>query len=241
MVMNVREWNRAQNHPLVEWLPIKQLRFVEFAQQYMKESDGRWPTYKAFMDEFGWTSPNSVTQNIRALLKKGLIVKVGRGYQFKKDLPMMPEPGIPVKGVIKAGPMAEAIEADEGHISLDTLFPNLDRMFALRVSGQSMAGADIHDGDYVLLVDDDIPNGGIGAVLYNQETSLKRVYMDAEGLRLEPANPDFDNITIKPDLFEHVMMLGRYVGHVNKSGIHKHGTDPLRLTEAPQITRYRPN
>jgi repressor LexA len=82
-----------------------------------------------------------------------------------------------------------------------------------------MVGADINDGDYVLLMDDDIPNGGIGAVLYDGETSLKRVFYDEFGLRLEPANSEYDDIHIRPDVFEEVRVLGRYVGHVNRTGI----------------------
>ncbi|MFT4605504.1 MAG: repressor LexA, partial [Rhodothermales bacterium] len=74
---------------------------------------------------------------------------------------------------------------------------------------------------YVLLMDDDIPNGGIGAILYNGETSLKRVFYDEKGLRLEPANPEYEAINIRPDVFEEVRMLGRYVGHVNQTGIYK--------------------
>ena len=129
--------------------------------------------------------------------------------------------GIPIRGLVSAGQLQEAIEANLGTITLETLFPNLDRIFAIRVAGQSMKGADIHDGDYVLLIDDDIPNGGIGAVLYNGETSLKRIYTDENGLRLEPANPEYDDIYIEPDVFEEVHVLGRYVGHVNKNGIYK--------------------
>ncbi len=120
-----------------------------------------------------------------------------------------------------AGQLQEAVEANLGTISLEMLFPNLDRIYAIRVAGQSMTGADIEDGDYVLLIDDDIPNGGIGAVLYNGETSLKRIFYDQEGLRLEPANDESSDIYIKPDIFEEVRILGRYVGHVNKNGIFK--------------------
>ena len=102
------------------------------------------------------------------------------------------------------------------------MFPNLDRIFAIRVSGKSMSGAGIEDGDCVLLIDDDIPDGGIGAVLYNGETSLKYIYHDENGLRLEPANPDYDAIHISPDIFEEVKVLGRYVGCVTSGGIFRH-------------------
>ena len=123
--------------------------------------------------------------------------------------------------MITAGVLQEAVEADLGSITLETLFPRLDRIFAIRVSGRSMVGAGIEDGDYVLLVDEDIPNGGIGAVLYNGETSLKRIFRQKDGLRLEPANEDYDAVLIRPDLFEEVQVLGRYCGHVNDKGIYK--------------------
>ena len=84
-----------------------------------------------------------------------------------------------------------------------------------------MIGVDIQDGDYVLLIDDDIPNGGIGAVLYDGETSLKRIYQEPDGLRLVAANDAYKDIRISPDIFEEVKILGRYVGHVNKNGIYK--------------------
>ncbi len=204
----------------------------------MQDNEGDWPTYRELQGEFDWVSPNSVTQNIRALLKKGILVKFGVGYKFRDELPQ--ERGVPIKGVIAAGQLQEAVEANLGSITLETLFPDLSRMFALRVSGQSMAGADIRSGDYVLLVDDDIPNGGIGAILYNGETSLKRIYMESSGLRLEPANPEYDNIRIEPDIFEEVTVLGRYIGHVNQTGIHKHKPTPLRRVGKPKISRFRP-
>ncbi len=73
----------------------------------------------------------------------------------------------------------------------------------------------------MLLVEENIPNGGIGAVLYNGETSLKHIYVNDRGLRLEPANPNYDDIIIDPGEFEEVRVLGRYVGHVNEHGIPK--------------------
>ena len=113
------------------------------------------------------------------------------------------------------------MESNLGSITLETLFPNLDRIFAIRVAGNSMIGADINDGDYVLLIDDDIPNGGIGAVLYDGETSLKRIFSTERGLRLEPANEEYPDIQIEPGVFEEVRLLGRYVGHMNTSGVYK--------------------
>jgi repressor LexA len=163
-----------------------------------------------------------VTQNLHALWKKGYLEREQDGFRLAAHTVLREEPaGIPIRGTISAGRLQEAVESNLGTITLETLFPNLDRIFAIRVAGQSMIGADIHDGDYVLLMDDDIPNGGIGAILYNGETSLKRVYYDDDGLRLEPANEEYATIYIRPDVFEEVRILGRYVGHVNQTGIYR--------------------
>lgn len=205
-------------------LTAKQYDFLKYLQQYVRRH-GVWPTYREIVDNFDYRSPNSVTQNLQALEKKGHLRRDTDGYQLVDRSPASREPaGIPIRGIITAGHLQEAVEEHLGTITLETLFPNMDRIFAIRVSGQSMIGADINDGDYVLLMDDDIPNGGIGAILYNGETSLKRVFYDEQGLRLEPANEEYSNIHIKPDVFEEVRILGRYVGHVNNNGIFKRTT-----------------
>ena len=202
-------------------LTAKQKTFLNYLKEFIR-SEGVWPTYREIVDHFEFRSPNSVTQNLQALFKKGYLEKDGLGYRLREAFESgASKIGVPVRGVITAGVLQEAVEADLGTITLETLFPQLDRMYAIRVSGQSMIGADIQDGDYVLLMDDDIPNGGIGAVLYNGETSLKKIFYDQNGLRLEPANPEFSDIVIKPDVFEEVTVLGKYVGHINKNGIYK--------------------
>jgi len=198
-------------------LTEKQKAVLDYIIKYDQEKQ-RWPSYEEFTHEFSYKSSNSITQNLKALTKKGYLIHADGGYQLKSGNENG-QAGIPVLGEISAGTLQEAVEANLGNITLETVFPNIDRIFAVRVRGESMIGAEIHDGDYVLLVDDDIPDGGVGAVLYNGETSLKRVFMDRQGLRLEPANPEYDTISISPDIFEEVKILGRYIGHVNKNGI----------------------
>lgn len=202
-------------------LTSKQDSFLQYLKSFVEE-EGVWPTYREISDFFGFRSPNSVTQNLQALHKKGYLIKEDDGFLFPEENEIdIATFGIPIQGVITAGKLQEAVEENLGTITLETLFPSMDRMFAIRVSGNSMMGVDIHDGDYVLLMDDDIPNGGIGAILYNGETTLKKVFYDERGLRLEAANKEYEDIHIRPDVFEEVRVLGKYMGHVNKTGIHK--------------------
>jgi len=206
-------------------LTRKQKEFLDFILEYKKDHDV-WPTYREIADAFGYKSPNSVTQNIQALLKKEYLIKTEDDeYDIHPDYSDWVEEkkprGIPVRGLIAAGYLQEAVEADLGHITLETLFPDLNNVFALRVSGMSMKDAGIQDGDFVLLKDTEIKQGEIGAVLYNDETSLKRIYYNKNGLRLEPANEEYDDIVIEPDSCENVQVIGKYVGHVSRSGIYR--------------------
>ncbi|MEM1269012.1 MAG: S24 family peptidase [Bacteroidota bacterium] len=202
-------------------LTSKQNAFMSYLIDHIRDQ-GVWPTYREMVDHFGYRSPNSVTQNLQALMKKGYLRRESGSYQFTDQRPFRTaRVGIPIRGIITAGPLQDAVEAELGEITLDMLFPNLDRIFAIRVKGDSMIGADINDGDFVLLIDDDIPNGGIGAVLYGGQTTLKRIYHDKSGIRLEPANDEYPDVHINPDVFEEVRVLGRYIGHVNHRGIYK--------------------
>jgi len=199
-------------------LTPKQRDFLGYVRSFLKRN-GEWPTYRDIIDHFDFRSPNSVTQNLQALFKKGYLKRDEFGYELVDRDPGPFAGAIQIRGVITAGVLQEAVEADLGQITLETLFPNLDRIFAIRVSGDSMIGADIQNGDYVLLVDEDIKDGGIGAVMYNGETSLKYIHRERDGLRLESANDEYGDIYINPDVFEEVRILGRYVGHVNRAGI----------------------
>ncbi len=211
-------------------LTRKQREFFHYIVEYKKDNDA-WPTYREIADKFDFKSPNSVTQNIKSLIKKGYLKKTnedeyelanqGNRYITEEIEEETTYGGIPVKGIITAGYLQEAVEANLGSITLNMIFPNLNKMYALRVAGMSMRDAGISDGDFVLLCDDDVKNGDIGAVLYNGETSLKRIFYDKNGLRLEPANDAYSAIHVEPDVFEEVRIIGKYVGHVNKSGIYK--------------------
>ncbi len=43
----------------------------------------------------------------------------------------------------------------------------------------------------------------------SSRATKKHIYTDEHGLRLEPANPNYDDIIIEPEEFEEVHVLGR--------------------------------
>jgi SOS-response transcriptional repressor LexA len=83
-----------------------------------------------------------------------------------------------------------------------------------------MERAGIEVGDYVLLKKKEIRNGDIAAVIYNDETTLKRVYFEEDGLLLVPESEEHEPIRLEPDEAEEVILLGKYIGKANQNGLY---------------------
>jgi len=207
-------------------LTPKQQEFYDSLIAFFRRHQ-RLPSYREAADINGLQSKNSSLQYYQALEEKGYLERDGSGtYRFTSAVDIWPgsdEAGtsIPVLGEITAGAMQEAVQADLGEITFSYLFPNAENVFALRVKGMSMKELDISDGDYVLLSKTELRNGEVGAVLYNGETTLKKVHKENNKIRLKPANPEFDDIVIQPDEAEEVQTLGKYLGHINEKGLFK--------------------
>ena len=209
-------------------LSDKQRMVLEFIiDQHQKNRT--FPTFRAIANHIGQDSPNAATHFLSALSEKGCIDRDEEGNYILSDevLDFLTKPGIPVVGNISAGPPViadlQGVNFQTPKITLEDLFGRqYEKIFALEVSGQSMIDAGIQDGDFVFLIFDEIPDGEIGAIYYQQETTLKRIYRVPGGVRLEPANPDYSAalLTIDPKI-ESIEILGRYVGHMNKDGIYK--------------------
>lgn len=90
-------------------LTSKQLSFLKYIREYL-EDQGVWPTYRELAEEFDYRSPNSVTQNLQALFKKGFLEKDDSGYQLVRT--QSTQRGIPIRGIITAGAMQEAVDED---------------------------------------------------------------------------------------------------------------------------------
>lgn len=77
------------------------------------------------------------------------------------------------------------------------LVPNPKASFCVRVSGQSMVGAGIDDGD-LLIVDKDKSPADCAIVLavINGEFTVKRLRRKENGLYLQPENPAFEDLKI---------------------------------------------
>lgn len=99
---------------------------------------------------------------------------------------------------ISAGIPSPSHEYQMSKISLDhTLVKNKDTTFYARVSGQSMIGAGLDDGD-LLVVDKSIPaqHRQIAVCFIDGEFTVKRLKVTTEGVYLQPENPVYEPILV---------------------------------------------
>jgi repressor LexA len=110
---------------------------------------------------------------------------------------------VPILGRIAAGepiPYLDAREAQAADEWIDVaagLLGSNDRLFALRVRGNSMIDASVLDGDLVILHQQDSADDGDMVAAWiegDEETTLKYLYREGNHVRLQPANPSFEPI-----------------------------------------------
>lgn len=113
---------------------------------------------------------------------------------------------IPVLGTISAG---NPIIAQENIIGHEYTSDNCD--FCLRVKGDSMINARIHDGDIVYIrKQPDVENGEIAAVIIDgEEATLKRVYKLNGNVILHPENPTYKDMIFSKKDFKQVRIIGK--------------------------------
>ncbi|AQU06080.1 helix-turn-helix domain-containing protein [Dehalococcoides mccartyi] len=121
---------------------------------------------------------------------------------------------VQIMGVIPAGILSVEEETDLGsvHVTRDMIGGKIDRVFALRVNGESLSGDDIHSGDAVV-VDPDAPlvDGKIYAVRIENEVCARHVYKENGYIRLESSNGEFKRIEATG-----VEIMGRIVASVKQ-------------------------
>ncbi|MFP4135707.1 MAG: transcriptional repressor LexA [Candidatus Acetothermia bacterium] len=203
-----------------ENLTKRQYEILEFVYETIKETS-RPPTIREIGREFSISSTKGVSDHLDALEKKGWIKKDEarargiRPVRHKVKKLFAGEEGVPVVGSVVAGKPTLATENVEGPLKLEELFPRRDDLFALRVDGDSMVEAGIHQGDLAIVRQQ--PTAEVGdivvAIVNDEKGTVKKLSKLGEEIHLEPANPDYETIVKEPSEVE---IRGRVVGVVRK-------------------------
>ncbi len=99
----------------------------------------------------------------------------------------------PLLGEVKAGYDRYLDNNIQGYIEVNEE-DDVRGDYFLRVKGDSMDLARIHDGDIVFIKScDHLRSGSIGIVMVGEEVTIKRVIIKDDLLILEAANPAYDN------------------------------------------------
>lgn len=158
----------------------------------------RMPSYSELMKLTGYKSKGAVDYFVNKLIEDGVIEKDGSGKLIPKRL------WSPVKvlGTVEAGFPTAAEEELADTMSLDDyLIKNPDASYILKVKGDSMIDAGIHEGDMVVV--ERTPNHKEGQIVIAEvdgEWTIKYLRRKDGKLFLEPANKKFKPIYPKEEL-----------------------------------------
>lgn len=173
-------------------LTKKQKQIFDYIKFFL-DNNGYSPTFDELKNKFKLKALSGVHQHINVLIEKGYVIRdenATRGLTIrqsgKNDIVE-----IPLVGIITAGQPIEAIETKGETIAIarDTYF-DPDQLYALRVSGDSMIEDGIFNGDVVVIKKQTSAENGqtVVAIIDENEATLKKLYREKNGFRLQPAN-----------------------------------------------------
>lgn len=200
-------------------LTPRQRRILEVIRTTLRER-GYPPTVREIGEAVGLTSSSSVHSQLANLERKGLLSKdPTKPRTIGLAAGGAPAPGgvpVPLLGRIAAGAPLLAEESIEEYLTVPLGFAEGVDHFALRVSGDSMIGAGILDGDIVVVRrQEDADPGDIVAALLpgpaEDEATVKRLRRERGRVLLVPENP-----TLEPTEMRDGRILGKVVAVLRK-------------------------
>lgn len=196
----------------------RQRQILDFIKQHI-ETTGSAPTLRQIADALGVNSLATVHEHLQTLEAKGLIKRQHgktRAIELVEDKynPEKKSITVPILGFIAAGKPLEPYEDPNATMDIAPSFASSGkRIYVLQVRGDSMIEAQIQDGDYVVVREEQTARDGqiVVALLQNGMATLKRFYKEATRIRLEPANSSMNPIFAKD-----VKIQGVCVGVIRK-------------------------
>jgi len=191
-------------------LTERQQAILDFINQHVEEN-GFPPSVREIGRHFE-IYPATVQDHISALERKGYLQK----KRFQSRTLSVPassrRPGIPIVGRVAAGQPLLAQQNIEDTVQLPKEWAPAGA-FLLKVQGNSMEGAHILDGDYVLVHPQQMAaNGEIVVALIGEEATVKRFYRTDRGITLKAENPQYEPIEIERSEAASFKVIGKVMG-----------------------------
>ena len=185
-----------------------QRRVLEFIQAE-SQADRPVPTLREIAERFGFAGHRAAAAHLDALKRKGFIESdTSKARSLRVISPMAKlrsrSVDIPLFGSIPAGSPQTREQDAEGCVSVDVEsigFKPTRNTFALRVTGDSMIGRHILDGDIVVLEHGPEPrHGDIVAALIDGESTLKTFLKKSGKPYLKAENPKYPDLVPAQEL-----------------------------------------
>ena len=151
------------------------------------------PTRAEIAKIMGFKSVNAAESHIKALVKKGVLLKVpdsSRGLKLVEEYS-----GIPIVGRVAAGSPISAVENIEKYIPTNPISSPVD--FFLRVKGDSMKDIGIIENDLVgVKKASTAENGSVVVARLEDEVTLKRFIQENGKIKLVAENSNYNDIHV---------------------------------------------
>jgi repressor LexA len=170
----------------------RQKEILDYITRFL-ERHGYVPSYAQIARQFGVKSRATIAKHIAALERRGLLVREHEDGSFALNVKVEDKSGdslceVKLLGRIAAGaPLEAVVDSDEKipvpRFLLGRVKP--DRVYALRVKGDSMIDEHICDGDIV-----------VALLIEENQATLKRLYRRGANIELQPANSQLQPLTL---------------------------------------------
>ena len=195
-------------------LSARQKDIIGFIDRFL-DNRGYPPTIRDIQAGCGISSTSVVDYNLNILEREGYLrrhAEVSRGIELLNRA-LASESMVPVIGQIAAGQPIPVPDAGTWDVTASAetlgvpreLTRGKEGIYALRVKGMSMVDALINDGDIVLMQHVNVVENGEMAAVWlraEKEATLKKVYVEPDRVRLQPANKQMQPIYVAPDNVE---------------------------------------
>lgn len=178
-------------------LTERQKQVLEFISVFISDN-GFPPTIREIQDHFHLASTKGVKDHLDRLEEKGFIRRREHAARALELVDRKREDSVrvPLVGRVAAGAPVLAAENISAFVPVPANMAMGKEVFLLRVEGESMIGAGILPGDYLLVRSQPtVEQGEIAVVLIGDEATVKRFYREGAGrVVLRSENPEFPNL-----------------------------------------------
>jgi repressor LexA len=174
----------------------RQKEILEYITRFI-ERHGYEPSYAQIARHFGVSSKATIAKHIAALERRGLLSRRDTDGAFNLAVKVEETPSdaiceVPLMGRIAAGAPLDAVQ-DAEPISIPRFLLGRvrpERVYALRVTGDSMIDEHICDGDIALIENRTEARDGeiVVALIDGARATLKRLFRFGPEVELRPAN-----------------------------------------------------